>query len=198
MLIKFQTAVTVALVALGTVGSNAAVCNGHSELCDRKYSNVTFIGSHGSPFVGGSMADNQHLPIAFQLYRGVRFLQAQTHRDIVGPKGIIRLCHTECFIRDAGRLEDLLRPIKEFLEDPQYENEVVTLLLTNPDGFTNKEFHGVFSPVGAARHAFVPDGDHLDADSWPTLGEMIARKQRLVVFIGMFVRQNTVLLSIVS
>lgn len=39
--------------------TNTTPCNGYSEFCNRKYSNITNIMAHNSPFVGGGAADNQ-------------------------------------------------------------------------------------------------------------------------------------------
>lgn len=45
----------------------ATTCNGHSELCSRLYSNVTFIGAHDSYAVGSSVADDQDKDVTSQL-----------------------------------------------------------------------------------------------------------------------------------
>lgn len=38
----------------------ATTCNGHAELCDRSYGNITFVGAHDSYAVGTSgLATNQ-------------------------------------------------------------------------------------------------------------------------------------------
>lgn len=156
----------------------AAVCNGHSELCDRRYSNITFIGSHDSAFVGNSLADNQEISVADQLAQGVRFLQAQTHIQ----NNTIELCHTLCLLEDAGPLAAYLTTVKTFLDNNP--NEVVTLLLTNQDGQSGAAFDAVFQSSGAKNYAFTP-AETLTLDQWPTLGQMITMGQRLVVFMGL-------------
>lgn len=181
MLSTYLTALAIALASLASV-ADAVLCNGHHELCSRKYSNVTFVGSHDSPFIGDDIADNQHISIAEQLAMGVRFLQAQTHyEDDDTP--VIKLCHTACFLRDAGPLEDFLMPIKEFLVSNP--TEVITLLLTNPDNCKNSEFNEVFERVGLLEYVFKPGKTVLEPESWPMLGEMMASGQRLVVFMGL-------------
>jgi hypothetical protein len=45
------------------------VCNGHAELCDRSYGNVTFIGTHNSYGNGSSIMDNQGKGVVDQLVR---------------------------------------------------------------------------------------------------------------------------------
>lgn len=71
----------------------AQVCNGHAELCGRKWSNVSEIGTHDSAFVGDLPTQNQDIDVTAQLNSGVRFLQAQTHYFL----GQLRLCHTSCW-----------------------------------------------------------------------------------------------------
>lgn len=154
----------------------AQVCNGHAEFCDRTYSNITFIGSHDSAFVGSSVADNQETSVADQLAQGVRFLQAQTHFD----NNTIKLCHTLCALEDAGPLVDYLTTIKTFLDSNP--NEVVTLLLTNQDGQSGTAFDAVFQSSGIKTYAFTP-ASNLTISQWPTLGQMISTGQRLVVFM---------------
>lgn len=155
----------------------AAVCNGFEALCDRTYSNITFIGSHDSAFVGTNLADNQETSVTDQLAQGVRFLQAQTHLQ----NNTINLCHTFCALEDAGPLANYLATIKTFLDSNA--NEVVTLLLTNPEGLSGSAFDAVFQSSGVKNYAFAPTGT-LALAQWPTLGQMIANGQRLVVFMG--------------
>lgn len=178
MRLKLSLAIGAAFAALATARPVHAACNGHSELCSRRYSNITFVGAHDSPFVGDDIADNQEVSIAEQLELGVRFLQGQTHIE----GGTIRLCHTLCFLRDAGPLEEMLTPVKTFLDSNP--NEVVTLLLTNQDGVEGTAFDAVFKGTGLDQYAYVPE-DEMTLDQWPTLGDLIARDKRLVIFMGM-------------
>jgi hypothetical protein len=108
---------------LGLATLALAACNGQDALCSRPYSNVTFVGSHDSAFVGLLPSQNQLLSVADQLGFGVRFLQAQTHN----LDGTIEMCHTSCDLLDQGTLTDYLKPIKSFMD--ANPNEVVTLLL---------------------------------------------------------------------
>lgn len=156
-----------------------APCNGHAELCARRYSNITLVGSHDSAFVGTGVADNQETDVAAQLAQGVRFLQAQTHLD----NNTIKLCHTLCALEDAGPLEAYLGGVKAFLDaNPR---EVVTLLITNQDGLPGATFDAVFRAAGIQGYGFAP-GTNLTLDQWPTLGQMIDNGQRLVVFMGVW------------
>lgn len=168
------------LYALATPSNKKPECNGHTTLCDRKYSNITFIGSHDSAFVGFLPTQNQHKSVAKQLSSGVRFLQAQTHV----LNGALELCHTSCLEEDAGSLKSYLSVVKHFLDSNP--NEVVTLLIANGDSASPALFDSTFKATGLHSYAFVPSTspNTLPIDSWPTLGEMIGTGQRLVVFLG--------------
>lgn len=156
-----------------------AACNGHHELCQRRYSEVTFIGSHNSAFVGPTPSHNQYVSVTRQLQLGVRFLQAQTH----DKAGTIEMCHTYCWELDSGSLAMYLREIGTWMDD--HPNEVVTLLLTNGDAIPVREFDVVFESTGLKKHVFHPQRRIMSKTEWPTLGELIDAKTRLVVFMGM-------------
>lgn len=99
-------------------------CNGHTELCSRKYSNVTQIGAHDSAFVGTLPQDNQDQSVTDQLNAGIRFLQAQSHMNKIFKT--FNLCHTSCFLEDAGPVSTYLSDIKSWLD--ANPSEVVTLV----------------------------------------------------------------------
>ena len=155
-------------------------CNGHVELCDRKYSNITQIATHDSAFFGILPTDDQDVDIKAQLDAGVRFLQAQTHRNVFGT---LSLCHTSCFLKDAGTVHAYLEVIKSWLD--AHPKEVVTLLLTNGDNVRINDFDDVFVASGIKPYAYVPGPNHHPSrlDSWPTLGELIRNGTRLVAFL---------------
>ncbi|CAK4028156.1 PLC-like phosphodiesterase [Lecanosticta acicola] len=137
------------------------VCNGHAEFCDRKYSNVSLIGTHDSAFVGSILDPriNQEKTVTQQLDAGIRFLQAQTHlradddNDNDNDSGIA-LCHTSCALKDAGPLETYLSTIKTWLD--AHPDDVVTLLLTNGDGIDIARFGAAFHTTGLAAYAYTP------------------------------------------
>ena len=153
-------------------------CNGSPSLCNRSYSNVTQIGSHDSPFVGDLPTDNQDVDIPTQLSAGIRFLQAQTHKDLFGT---LSLCHTSCFLRDAGPLTSYFSKIKTWLDTNP--NEVITLLLTNGDSLNVTDFGSAFSSSGLVPSIYVPPSNPLAISAWPTLQDMISSGKRLVAFL---------------
>ncbi|SCO77842.1 uncharacterized protein FRV6_02054 [Fusarium oxysporum] len=156
--------------------ATSAACNGHDELCRRKYSDITFIGTHNSAIVGKLPVHNQYISVAEQLDLGVRFLQAQTQ----DKDGDIQMCHTHCWELDAGPLQDCLEEISEWVgKNP---DEVVTIFLTNIDALPIEKFDEAFSSAGLKDLVFRPKMK-LSRDEWPTLQKLLEDRTRLVVFM---------------
>ncbi|WVR08152.1 hypothetical protein IAU60_005198 [Kwoniella sp. DSM 27419] len=164
------------LAALATVNA-ATTCNGHAELCDRKYSNVTFIGAHNSYGVGSSVADNQNKDVTDQLDDGVRTLQLQAHNTDSG----VHLCHTSCSLADGGSLEDYLKKVVTWVGSNP--NDVVTIVLTNPENLAVSTFSPILSSSGIADYMYQPSASALSVSEWPTLGELIDSKKTVVGFL---------------
>jgi len=177
-------------------------CNGHAEFCNRSYSNISQIGTHDSAFVGIMPTDNQNVGLTHQLDAGIRFLQAQTHRSVidVDPERI-KLCHTSCLIKDGGSLEDYLTTLRKWL-DAHPPTEVITLLLTNGDSVNVAALAAAFAASGIVPYAYIPTTttataaapahNPTDKTTWPTLGAMLARNARLVVFLDYGADTSTV------
>lgn len=161
------------------------LCNGRSEYCDRRYADVRFVGAHNSPFVGFLPQHNQEISVTKQLDLGIRFLQGQTrvHQD----KKTLNMCHSSCFLEDAGLVENFLGTIKTWLDG--HPEEVVTVLLTNGDFVDISRFDEAFTKSGLKNYAFVPSSSPaaLPMNSWPTMGEIIRSGKRLIVFVGKYV-----------
>ena len=166
------------------------VCNGYGALCNRSYSNITFIGTHDSAFVGSTSDPrvNQEKSVTDQLNAGIRFLQAQTHN----LAGQLSMCHTSCLELYAGSLVSYLQPIKTWLD--ANPNEVVSMLLVNGDNVAVSQFDSAFSSAGLKDYAFVPSGSPaiLPIASWPTLSNLISTNKRLIVFIDAGAATSTV------
>ncbi|OQO12382.1 hypothetical protein B0A48_03024 [Cryoendolithus antarcticus] len=161
---------------------SAVSCNGSPDFCGRKYSNVSLIGTHDSAFVG-SIYDprvNQERTVTQQLDAGIRFLQAQTHKNAAGT---LSMCHTSCTELDAGSLAGYLREVKKWLE--RNPNDVVTLLLVNGDNLDPSAFDAVFGRIRVRDYAFVPFSTPrtLAISDWPTLSALIQLNKRLIVFL---------------
>ncbi|RPD78420.1 PLC-like phosphodiesterase [Lentinus tigrinus ALCF2SS1-7] len=159
----------------------ATVCNGHAELCDRSYGNVTYFGSHDSfafsedPF---ALARDQEIDIPSQLGLGVRLLQAQAHVN----DNVLHFCHTSCALFDGGTVEAYLNKVNDFLK--ANPNEVLTLIFTNPEGASLPDlWDPPFQASGIADLAYVPPHLPMKQSEWPTLGDMISSGKRVVVFL---------------
>ncbi|KAI5449272.1 hypothetical protein NCC49_005134 [Naganishia albida] len=176
-LLPFLALALTPLAHAAFITSRATTCNGHAELCSRSYGNVTFVGTHNSYAVGGGVADNQGWNITQQLNDGIRLLQAQTHNENSG----INLCHSTCTLQSSGLLQTYLTTLSAWLTSNP--TEVVTLLLTNPDGIPPSTFAGVFESTGLDQVAYVPGQSLTARTEWPTLGELVDSGKRLVVFM---------------
>lgn len=157
------------------------LCNGHAALCDRKYGNTTFLGSHDSFAVSTSvfaLARTQEVDVPSQLRRGVRMLQAQGHMN----GGKLHFCHNTCGLYDGGTVEQYLKDVKYFLD--RHPNEVLTFIFTNPENLSvDKVWKPVFDSSGITNLTYVPPQPVMSRGDWPTLGEMIASGKRVVVFL---------------
>lgn len=169
-----------ALLAVAAGLAAAQDCNGRAELCDRKYSEVTFAAAHNAAFVGTGPSHNQFEYPEAQFDRGVRYFTTQTH----DKDGTIEQCHSDCFLLDVGPLAELLVSLKGRLDaNPR---EVATLLITNgEDNIDVARYADVFQETGMDQYVFQPEGQ-LGLDDWPTLGQLIDAGTRLVVFMGRF------------
>ncbi|KAK7064034.1 PLC-like phosphodiesterase [Favolaschia claudopus] len=156
----------------------ASVCNGHSELCDRSYGNVTIVGAHDSYAVGtNNLAVNQDYDVTQQLNDGIRMLQMQAHNQT----GTIQLCHTSCVLYNGGTLEDYLTKVKSWMD--ANTNDVVTLLIVNIDNLPPTQYSPIFQKVGLDKLSFAPTTSPLAASGWPTLGSLIDAGTRLITFL---------------
>ncbi|KAF7339277.1 PLC-like phosphodiesterase [Mycena sanguinolenta] len=156
----------------------ATTCNGHSELCDRSYGNVSFVGAHDSYAVGtNNLAANQDYDVTQQLTDGVRLLQMQAHN----LSGVIQLCHTDCGLFNGGTLQDYLTKVKTWMD--ANTNDVVTLLIVNIDDLPPTDYSPVFENVGLDKLSYAPTTSPLTNTAWPTLGSMIDAGTRLVTFL---------------
>lgn len=157
------------------------VCNGHAELCDRKYGNVTFLGAHDSfahspnPF---ALSRTQEVPLTDQLNLGARLLQAQSHMF----NGKLHFCHTTCGLFDGGLVEDYLRTVKIWMD--KNPNEVLTFIFTNPGNVSVSEiWKPLFEKTGMDKLAYIPPSPVMSREDWPTLREFITSGKRLIVFL---------------
>jgi len=165
-------------LASDLLAPRATMCNGHAELCDRTFGNVTFVGAHDSYAIGvNNVATNQDQPITQQLNDGIRMLQMQAHNQ----SGVIRLCHTSCSLFDGGSLQDYLTTVKQWLD--ANPNEVLSLLIVNSDNLPPANYDAVFKTVGLDTVSYAPPSSTIAQNGWPTLGSLIDSGKRLLTFL---------------
>ncbi|KAL8720032.1 MAG: hypothetical protein Q9225_003048 [Loekoesia sp. 1 TL-2023] len=167
--------------------TNTQPCNNYPELCSRKYSNITEVAAHNSPFVArNNAAANQALGVIDQLNDGIRMLQGQTHFF----NGTIYYCHTSCDLLNAGTAESYFAKITEWVKSHPYD--VVTLLIGNGDLVDVNKYVAPLQSSGLARYAYIPPEVPMAIDDWPTLSEMILMQKRVVIFMDYNANQTSV------
>lgn len=164
-------------------------CNGYPELCNRKYSNVTYVMAHNSPFVvPNNAASNQMLGVTKQLNDGIRGLQFETHKP--NSSSPMMLCHTSCDLLNVGPLEDYLVTVRTWLDKNRYE--VITIMVGNEDFVDASNYIAPFQNSGMIDYLYVPDAVPMGLDGWPTLGEMILTNKRVVVMLAYDANQTAI------
>lgn len=175
-----STASSNATATTSSKPENTQPCNQYLELCKRKYSNITMVGCHNSPFVRpGNTGSNQALPVTDQLNDGVRFLQGQ----IQYPNGSTtpHFCHTSCDLLDAGPIYQWLGEVKNWVDKHPYD--VVTILLGNGNFSQPEQYVPFIEQSGITKYTYAPTLFPLTVDQWPTLEELIVQGKRVVMFM---------------
>ncbi|KIH94147.1 hypothetical protein SPBR_05965 [Sporothrix brasiliensis 5110] len=167
--------------------TNITVCNGYAELCSRKYSNVTMVGAHNSPFVQrNNLAANQNLKVTQQLDDGIRFVQAQMQFPVQDNGTGPHFCHTSCELLDAGPIAGWLTEVRTWVD--AHPQDFVTILLGNGNYSAASTYAPHIEASGLVPYAFVPPPTTTTAaglalDAWPTLGEMLADGKRVLMML---------------
>ncbi len=146
-------------------------CNGHTSLCSKRFDEVAYATAHNamSSLEAGWLFANHRHGIAKQLGDGVRGLMLDAYHF----EGTSYLCHGIC---EAGRtpLVDGLGEIATHLAEQR--DAVVTIIFESY--ISADAMAAAFEASGLARYTHV----QIAGEPWPTLGELIARDRRLVVF----------------
>ncbi|KAI5801553.1 PLC-like phosphodiesterase [Peziza echinospora] len=157
-------------------------CNGYAELCGRGYGNVTYVGTHGSPFVRErNIAANQGLEVEEQLEDGVRMLQGQTRL----LNDTLHFCHSSCDLLNTGTVEDYLTRVVTWLHANPHE--ILTILLTNGDWVDPALFLPPITSSGLLPLLYTPPtsptGATIPYTQWPTLESLIKANTRVILFL---------------
>ncbi|KAJ5921010.1 PLC-like phosphodiesterase [Penicillium verhagenii] len=181
------TATDVVLVGTGSnstttsstaTATNTQACNGYTEFCERKYSNITMVTAHNSPFVKkNNIASNQDYDVTIQLDNGIRMVSFEAHYY----EDDIYLCHTSCDLLNMGTLEAYLTTITKWIKKNPYD--IVTVLIVNSDYVTPSNFTAPIKNSGLIDYVYEPWSIPMSLDDWPTLSEMILTGKRAVVFM---------------
>ncbi|MCJ1379064.1 hypothetical protein MMC17_002164 [Xylographa soralifera] len=148
---------------------------------------MTFVGAHDSPFaIPGNLASNQDYGVIAQLNNGIRMLQGQTH--IVNDT--VYFCHTSCGLLNAGTAEAYFANVTTWLA--ANPNDVVTILIVNGDYVSVRNFTGPIESSGLSKYAYIPPIIPMNLADWPTLGELILKNQRAIIFLDYEANQTTV------
>ena len=187
-----------------SVAARPLRCNGHEELCDRRFDEVVFPATHNAMAASnlGWIWPHHDGGLSAQLKAGVRALLLDVHYGDT-PDEIQRYLSTfpnssralmERIINAADPstrgpgmflchnlcalgatpFEEALADIRAFLDRNQHE--VIVLILQ--DEISPADAAAVFEASGLTRYVYT----HLPDADWPTLREMIERNERLVVF----------------
>jgi hypothetical protein len=168
--------------------SNTQACNNYPEFCNRKYSNITEVCAHNSPFTTErNLARNQIYGVTQQLDDGVRMLQGSAHF----VNGTLYYCHTSCDLLNAGTVEDYLREVATWVEAHPFD--VITILFGNSDWdkmdadgkplVTSSNYVDPITNSGLLQYIYQPPKTAMELNDWPTLGELIIQGKRVITFI---------------
>lgn len=151
-------------------------CNGHPELCDRRYDEVAVVMTHNamSSAEEDFISPNQNRRLWRQLEDGVRGFMLDVH---VGRDGSVLLCHGLCALGQRP-LADGLRDLRVFLDC--HPHEVLTVIFES--NASEAQVAAGFSASGLDRYVHTPQGPPGPNVAWPTLRDMIAAGERVVVF----------------
>lgn len=154
-------------------GTTITECNGHAELCDRHFDEVAYATTHNamSSAEGRFVAPNQDYALWRQMNDGVRGLMLDVHY----PRGSTDawLCHADCAL-GGFPLVDGLGEIRAFLDC--HPDEVMTIIFESY--VPESAIADGFEASGLIRYVHAQDA----SAPWPTLREMIAMNERMVVF----------------
>jgi hypothetical protein len=144
-------------------------CNGHPALCARRYDEVAYPTTHNAMSSAEDhwVAPNQVVNMGSQLADGVQAFMI----DVYDYRGDIYLCHGYCEI-GSRRYVEALTELREFLDSNP--GLVFTLIIEN---YVEGDDHAAaFAESGLDELLYRYPGG-----AWPTLGELVAANERVVV-----------------
>ena len=180
---------------VGAIAAEKMACNGAAHLCWRAYHQVSYATVHNAM---SSLESEFALPNNFRSYlqaleAGVRALMLDVHTvkmpNSVNEGGRAALCHGDCALGQLDLTETLGNICRFLIGNP---HEVITLIfeeaplpLDQGDLLLKTQVWQALNVSGCMQLLYSPEtwsAAANNASSWPTLGEMIAGGQRLVLF----------------
>lgn len=113
-------------------------------------------------------------------------VQGQVHQ----VNGTLYNCHTSCDLLNAGTFQSELEDIVGWLQQNPFE--VITMLIGNSDLAFVEDFVPAIQNSGIAQYLYTPQFIPQHKDQWPTLGEMILKNTRVVMFMDYYANQDSV------
>lgn len=188
--------------------TNTQPCNNYPEFCERKYSNITYVAAHNSPFSRpGNAASNQQLDVTYQLNDGIRMrksilsqlslhdaylltsqylVQFQTHYE----NSTLYLCHTSCSLLNVGTLESYFTTVTTWLQSHPYD--VITILMGNSNLIDPGNYIAPVTNSGLINYIYTPPKIPMALSDWPTLSSFILSGKRVVMFLDYQANQTQV------
>ena len=160
------------------------VCTGSELLCARRFDQVVYATTHNAtaatlaPNPTSILYANQCNGVPTQLEDGIRALMIDFHwfQPPGEPAPDLYLCHADCNFGRQLLVEGLVE-VREFLD--ANPGEVIAFIVETNSGTSGREaqIRDAFAASGLLPYAHV----QVPGTPWPTLGEMIAANERLVV-----------------
>ncbi|KPA84026.1 hypothetical protein ABB37_02158 [Leptomonas pyrrhocoris] len=161
-------------------------CNGDAKYCDLRANEIIWACAHNahSSLEDGFVLPNHYYNITHQLTAGVRSFMVDVWYDKVNSsisdEEDVYVCHMVCLM-GRRRWRDIAREFKEFLD--QYPEQVIMIIF---EQYVNSSSLGEISDdVGLTQYVWRSEqvAPNFNPDyKWPTLRQLIASKQRAMVF----------------
>jgi hypothetical protein len=159
--------------------NSTSPCNGHIELCDKRFDEIVFALTHNSQAsndVFSFLAANQDGNVSEQLATGVRGLGIKAYWESnanCGDGSIGMYLYHGDPIFGCIKMEDYLEIVKDFID----ANPNETILMTIEGGASTQRLDSMYNYSGLSDYMY----NHTWGENWPTLSQMIAANKRLVV-----------------
>lgn len=161
---------------LSTPKAVKPACNGHWELCERRFDEVAYLTTHNamSSVETHYVAPNQHDGVPIQLENGVRGFMLDAHYlEDASADTRPYLCHGYCWAGKQLLTEGLAEYVAFLKANPR---EVITFIWESY--ISPEDMKKAYKESGLIAYVHV----HTAGDEWPTLQRLIDNDERLITF----------------